>query len=341
MTGYGIIQKSVMQDTSLSCTAKALYSLLCSYAGSSNTCYPKVETICHYMGVVEQTFYKHLKILKDKGYISTLQQKENGKFGRTLYTINTTPSPKSEIETKISKTEIQEESFSLPVESCTNKPCAKIACTINQGNNTNTNNTNNNFYKNQSISCSINKNDKDLTDSIKMQIDYSWFTENLPEEDLRFVNVSIILKQVFNEAMIIELVSRNPASIVPLPKQEKTEQKGIFLGVDEANKMLQAFREHELQALVYTTLYYGLRRSEVLGLKWNAIDFENCILKIQHTVVKNITIVAKDSTKSVSSHRTYPLLPEIKNILLQVKEQQKQNRELFGNTYINCDYIFV
>jgi len=38
--------------------------------------------------------------------------------------------------------------------------------------------------------------------------------------------------------------------------------------------MLQAFRGHELQALVYTTLYYGLKRSEVLGLKWDAVDFD-------------------------------------------------------------------
>ncbi len=152
---------------------------------------------------------------------------------------------------------------------------------------------------------------------------------------------SIVLKQVLNDAMIAEIIQRNPASIVPLPKQEKQEQKGVFLNVDEANKMLQAFRGHELQALVYTTLFYGWRRSEVLGLKWGAVDFENDTLKIQHTVVKNRTIVAKDTTKSVTSRRTYPLLPEVKNLLLELKAKQEEYKKLFGDEYISSDYIFV
>ncbi len=152
---------------------------------------------------------------------------------------------------------------------------------------------------------------------------------------------SIVLKQVLNDAMIAEIIQRNPASIVPLPKQEKQEHKGVFLNVDEANKMLQAFRGHELQALVYTTLFYGLRRSEVLGLKWGAVDFENDTLKIQHTVVKNRTIVAKDTTKSVTSRRTYPLLPEVKNLLLELKAKQEEYKKLFGDEYISSDYIFV
>lgn len=55
-----------------------------------------------------------------------------------------------------------------------------------------------------------------------------------------------------------------------------------------------------MQPLFYTTLYYGLHRSEVLGLKWDAIDFENDTLEIKHTVVKQTTIVAKDKTKNRS-----------------------------------------
>ena len=90
--------------------------------------------------------------------------------------------------------------------------------------------------------------------------------------------------------------------------------------------MLEAFRGHELQPLIYVTLYYGLRRSEVLGLKWDAIDFENSTIKIQHTVVKQSTIIAKDTTKSFSSRRTYPLLAEVRKVLLGIREKQKKYR---------------
>ncbi len=40
-----------------------------------------------------------------------------------------------------------------------------------------------------------------------------------------------------------------------------------------------------MQAMVYVTLYYGLRRSEVLGLRWSAVDFDRNTLTLNHTVV--------------------------------------------------------
>ncbi len=61
---FGIVKKSVMQDTTLSCTAKALYSLLCSYAGADGTCYPKIETLTYYLNITESTLYRHMNILK-------------------------------------------------------------------------------------------------------------------------------------------------------------------------------------------------------------------------------------------------------------------------------------
>lgn len=150
-----------------------------------------------------------------------------------------------------------------------------------------------------------------------------------------------ILNQVFEQAIIAGLIVNNPAAVVPLPKQEKEEPKGKFMTAEEANQMLEAFRGHELQPLVYITLYYGLRRSEVLGLKWDAVDFENNTIKIQHTVVKQSTIIAKDTTKSFSSRRTYPMLDEVREVLLSIREKQKQNREFFGDTYVESGYVFV
>jgi integrase len=73
---------------------------------------------------------------------------------------------------------------------------------------------------------------------------------------------SIVLKQVFKEALLAEQVTRNPATGVPFPINEKPEFKGLFLTGEEANRMLQAVAGHELQAMIYVTLYYGLRRSD-------------------------------------------------------------------------------
>lgn len=79
----------------------------------------------------------------------------------------------------------------------------------------------------------------------------------------------------------------------------------------------------------------------MLGLKWSAINFENDTVEIKHTVVKNITIVTKDKTKTAAGKRKYVLLPKIKDIFLDLAKKAKENKKLFGTTYINTDYVFA
>ena len=151
---------------------------------------------------------------------------------------------------------------------------------------------------------------------------------------------SIVLKQVFSEAFINEPTKRNPATGVPFPQNKKPEFKAVFLTSSEANELLKVFSGHELEAMVYVTLYYGLRRSEALGLKWSAIDFENSKLKINHTVVKHVSIEYKNKTKTDSSKRSLDLLDDVKGVLLRLKERQAKDQKLFGREYMKSDYIF-
>jgi integrase len=149
-----------------------------------------------------------------------------------------------------------------------------------------------------------------------------------------------VLKQTFNDAVFNEQIIRNPASGVPLPKQTMPDFKGTFLTAEEANELLQAFTGHELQTLVYVTLYYGLRRSEVLGLKWGAVDFENDFLHVKHTVVGGVSIEYKDKTKSNTSMRTFPLLSDVKELFLNLKARHEEKRRIFGDAYKDSEYIF-
>lgn len=105
---------------------------------------------------------------------------------------------------------------------------------------------------------------------------------------------------------------------------------------------------HTLELPIKLAAFYGLRRSEVLGLKWNAIDFDANTITIRHTVTacnldgKHIEVVT-DSTKTKSSMRTLPLVPEFRELLLQKKEQQEHYRKLCGRSYCTdyLDYICV
>ena len=84
---------------------------------------------------------------------------------------------------------------------------------------------------------------------------------------------SMVLKNILNQAYLEELINRNPANRVPLPKKESNETKAKFLNAKEANEVLKIFSGNKIQPIIYLTLYYGLRRGEVIGLKWSAIDF--------------------------------------------------------------------
>ena len=82
-----------------------------------------------------------------------------------------------------------------------------------------------------------------------------------------------ILHQICDEAVIAGFLHGNPVSAVRIQRGEEIEDR-IFLTLEQANEILALFRNHPLHGIVFLTLVYGLRRSEVLGLRWNAIDFE-------------------------------------------------------------------
>lgn len=140
-----------------------------------------------------------------------------------------------------------------------------------------------------------------------------------------------LLKQALDQAVIYGYITANPCAPVRIPrKRATTATRSVLLNADEGQAVINAFEGHPLRTAVILSLYYGLRRSEVLGLKWSAIDFEKNTLTINHTIVKNLTIEAKDSTKSETSERTYTMTPEVKTLL---QEQRKQSHSEYVNAW--------
>lgn len=97
--------------------------------------------------------------------------------------------------------------------------------------------------------------------------------------------------------------------------------------------------DDELYLVILLTAYYGLRRSEVLGLKWSAINFDEDIINIRHkVVVEDKVVVGYDEMKTNSSYRALPLLPNIKEELLKAKQRQEKMKKVFGKGY-SGDYL--
>ena len=155
-----------------------------------------------------------------------------------------------------------------------------------------------------------------------------------------------ILRKVFDYAVVYGDIKMNPVLQVPMPKREKNShimnknKRQVFMTAEDAQKMLDAFKHEEIGPIVFVTLYYGLRKSEALGLRWRAVDFVNDTISINHTVVGGAHIIEKDSTKTYCSERTYQLLPDIKILLLRLKEKQEEYKRRLGSGYHSNDYIF-
>ena len=91
--------------------------------------------------------------------------------------------------------------------------------------------------------------------------------------------------------------------------------------------------------VVLLTAFYALRRSEVLALKWQSVDFINNTITIKDTVVQYKSIIDKERTKTKASYRTLPLSDEMKAFLQQLHRSQTENRLLLGGAYIQNNYV--
>ena len=106
--------------------------------------------------------------------------------------------------------------------------------------------------------------------------------------------------------------------------------------------MFEVVKGTKLELPVLVAAFYGLRRGEVCGLKWNAIDFERGTITIRHTVPSlqvdgKTKMYAQDSAKTKSSMRTLPLVDSFAEYFKEVKAAQDVNKKVCGNCY-NYEY---
>ncbi len=166
-------------------------------------------------------------------------------------------------------------------------------------------------------------------------------------EKLKHVSASSVIHyhsnihKALKYAVKTDLIPVNPADKVDRPKKEKFV--GSFYDAEEVKKLFAASKGTILEIPIMFGAFYGLRRSEVVGRKWDAVDFERDTISIRHTVTsctidgKDI-IYASDTTKTKSSRRTLPLAPFVRERLLRLQEEQKKNKKLCGRSY-NKDYL--
>ena len=147
-----------------------------------------------------------------------------------------------------------------------------------------------------------------------------------------------IIRQTLNEAVKNGVLQTNPCQFVELPKKQHYESS--YYSAAQLKTLFDAIQDDPIYPLIKITALYGLRRSEVLGLKWDSVDFVSGRLTIKHTVSRVTTTVCKDKTKNSSSHRSFPLSAEAREIFMQARAEEQRNRQLCGAEYEENDFVF-
>lgn len=147
-----------------------------------------------------------------------------------------------------------------------------------------------------------------------------------------------IINQTLQYCVSEGMIPSNPCQFVKLPACERYEAR--FYSKSQIDELLEKVKDEPLYPLIRLTALYGLRRSEALGLCWDCVNFESETITIRRTVSKVSAVVAKDKTKNTSSRRSFPMTPDVKNLLLDLKSRQMSDKKFFGKVYHDCDYVF-
>lgn len=145
--GFGIVPKMIMRDQRLTIQAKAIYAYFCSYAGAGTSVFPSVSKIVYDLKISKDTYTKHLKLLKDNGYIKVKQQRNNkGVYSKNIYTLCEIIEVNQESEGEEKAEEEQGEKTSQPYPNLphTDLPCPVLTASAQ------TDTNNNSIYNNNS-----------------------------------------------------------------------------------------------------------------------------------------------------------------------------------------------
>ena len=151
------------------------------------------------------------------------------------------------------------------------------------------------------------------------------------------LNIHRILKRALAHAVKMQVVNRNAAEFVEVPKQKK--YKASVLDETQVQNMLKVFKETNLYIPVLLAVGLGLRRGEALGLRWQDIDFESNSIAIIQTLLMTKGGIIFHDPKTETSKRVLIAPSTIMEELKKHKERQEEVIKIMGKAYQDNDLV--
>lgn len=148
-----------------------------------------------------------------------------------------------------------------------------------------------------------------------------------------------ILSQALERAVKWQLLGSNPAKAAEPPRVSKTEVRA--LDTDTLGTLLKAAKLTILYVPVLLAVTTGLRRGELLGLKWADVDLEAKTLRVQRSVGRVRGSIHVTPPKTEKSRRTVALPESTVAELQRHSLSQKKNKLRLGSVYVDEDWVFA
>ena len=140
-------------------------------------------------------------------------------------------------------------------------------------------------------------------------------------------NIHQMIGSTYNLAMEQKLVARNPTQGCALPEVEHKEMK--TLTADQLSAFFQEARDSGVYELYYLDLATGLRRGELLGLKWTDVDFDRRVVKVQRAISWQNGKVVEAPLKTKNAYRTLPLSADAISVLMHQRRKTGSSEWVF------------
>lgn len=151
-----------------------------------------------------------------------------------------------------------------------------------------------------------------------------------------------LLHLAFRSAVKRRILQANPCDQADRPRS--TQYIASYFNAEDLKRLMDGLDGDPMRIPVILTAYYGLRRSEVLGIKWSAVDFAEKRISICHKIVEDGSeLRGLDVMKTKSSYRTLPLIPFIEEVLIAERNKQAEMQKVLRGAYNKqyAEYVCV
>lgn len=162
--------------------------------------------------------------------------------------------------------------------------------------------------------------------------------------------IEVVLNGALDKAFKLRMIPENPNLFTVIPQKIRYEAK--TLTQEEAEKIVNEAKKEELYPIVVTALFTGMRKGEIMALKWENVDFDKRKIYVKNSLCRVLDELPDEKgrrhvsyqilePKTKKSVRMIPMLDEVYEALLEQKKRQDQDKEKYKTIYADQGFVFA